>query len=141
MVLPNSTSHSWFFQTPPLIHGSSKLHLSFMVLPNSTSHSWFFQTPPLIHGSSKLHLSFMVLPNSTSHSWFFQTPPLILIETTFNVIPFIHFAPTTSLLSIFNPLTMVNAVFGQMFISGSPSTEFSVIAFETAFLALFLMIP
>ena len=55
-------------------------------------------------------------------------------------LPLMHSPHSTSLLSVFNPITILNIPFGQFFNSVSASSNFYLTAFETVFFPLFLML-
>ena len=101
------------------------------------------EAPPLyIHKllDLLLHLLPHYDPNHFLHSWSFQSLLLSFsLKHIFPSLPLIHLPNSTSLLSVFNPFTDLSIPFGQFFYSVSTFSAFSLIAFQTAFFALFLI--
>ena len=62
------------------------------------------------------------------------------LKHSFLSLPLIHLPPSTSLLSVFSPFTSQNIQFWESCNTVSTSSAFSLIAFQTAFFALFFML-
>ena len=89
-----------------------------------------------------LNLLLHLLPHYDSnyflHSWSF--PCNLSRLYSFPSLPLIHLPPSTSSLSVINPFTNLNIPLVQFCKSVNASSAFSLIGFETAFLALFFML-